>query len=76
MTRSLKSELKKLTLVEKLALLDQIEGEVAALGCPPGVMSEDDPKLGAELDRRWREIQHYPERLMTLSEFKASFGDK
>ena len=76
MTATLKAELAKLTLVEKRALVDQIEEEIAALGRSPGLLSEDDPNLEAELDRRWEEIQAHPERSMTLGEFKASFGDK
>lgn len=76
MTATLKAELKKLTLVEKLALAEEIHAEIAALGKPPGILSEDDPELDAELERRWREVQEHPERLLTLEEFKASFGDK
>lgn len=76
MNAALDAELAKLTLIEKRALVDQIEAEIAALGRSPALLSEDDPNLEAELDRRWQEIQAHPERAMTLGEFKASFGDK
>lgn len=71
MNATLKAELAKLTLVEKLALVDEIEAEIAALGCPPGVMSEEDPKLEAELERRWQELRQNPEGGINLEELDA-----
>ena len=72
MTPVLKAELAKLTLREKLALQSEIEAEIQAaieaMGCPPGIMSEDDPRLAAELERRWQEIQQHPERTISWEE--------
>lgn len=71
MNATLKAELAKLTLVEKLALVDEIEAEIATLGCPPGIMSEDDPQLEAELERRWQELRQNPESGVNLEELDA-----
>lgn len=70
MTPTLKTEWAKLSLSEKLALateLDaEIQAEIEALGCPPAVMSEDDPRLAEELLRRWQEAKEHPERMVAL----------
>jgi len=76
MNSTLKAEISKLTLPEKIALVEEIEAEITALGSPPGMLHEDDPNLEAELDRRWEYAKRHPETIMTLGEFKASFGDK
>lgn len=76
MNSTLKAEIAKLTLVEKIALVNEIEAEIMALGSPTGLLNEEDPGLEAELNRRWEEMKRHPERNMSLEEFKASFGDK
>ena len=60
------TEIRKLRLEKKLSAA--IAADIAALGCPPGIMSEDDPNLEAELDRRWRSAKDHPEQWLTLEQ--------
>ncbi len=74
------SEIRKLSLDQKFRpekkLQTAITADIAALGCPPGIMSEDDPNLAAELDRRWRETQEHPEQLLTLEQLMRNVTRK
>lgn len=66
------SAIKKLSLDQKLRLEKKLQAtiaaDIAALGCPPGVMRADDPNLLTELDRRWRDAQEHPEQCLTLEQ--------
>ena len=78
MKAKLKAEIAKLTLTEKMRLADRLEAqirdEIAALGCPPGIMSEDAPGLEAELKRRLKDANAHPEMWLTLEQFRAQIA--
>lgn len=76
MTAILESELSRLSVEEKLKLIERLWADVEPLELPPGILSENDPKLEAELHRRLQYAKAHPETLMTLEQFKKSFGDK
>ena len=73
-------EFRKLSLDQKLRIERKLQAaiaiDIAALGCPPGIMREDSPNLEAELDRRLREAQSHPEQWLTLEQFKRSVTSK
>ncbi len=77
---ALTSAIKRLSLDQKLRLEKKlgaaIAADIAALGCPPGVMRADDPNLLTELDRRWREAQEHPEQCLTLEQLMRNVTRK
>ena len=76
MTATLETEIAKLTVEQKLGLIDLLWADLEASGLPPGILCEDDPNLEAVLEQRLRETKEHPEQWLTLEQFKASFGDK
>ena len=71
---TLKAEISKLTLTQKMKLADaldaEIRTEIEAMGCPPGIMHEDDPRLPAELARRMQDAKK-PAQWLTLDQLMA-----
>jgi len=76
MSATLEAELSKLSVEQKLQLIDRLWADVEKSGLPAGIWSEDDAGLEAELQRRLREAKAHPEQWLTLEEFKRSLGDK
>ena len=76
MTATLETEIAKLNDEQKLELIERLRMELEHSGPPVGILSEDDPRLEAELEKRLNSALTNPEQWLTLEQFKAAAGDK
>lgn len=72
MSPALKGHIARLTKRQKLALAERLLDEAGVHARPPGIRSEDDPELEAELRRRLADDR--PGTWLTAAEFRARAG--
>ncbi|MBI5770718.1 MAG: hypothetical protein HZA93_23275 [Verrucomicrobia bacterium] len=69
MATVLEKEISRLTKRQKLVLADRLLADAGLHAKPPGIMSENDPGLEAELNRRLADRR--PGAWLTLEEFRT-----
>ena len=72
MTLALETHIARLTKRQKLALADRLLADAGVHAKPPGILSEKDPRLDAELRRRLADKR--PGAWLTLAEFRKKAG--
>ena len=69
MNTTLERQVSRLNRTQKLALADRLLADAGLHAKPPGILSEDDPDLEAELNRRLADTR--AGSWLTLEEFRA-----
>ncbi|MES2696093.1 MAG: hypothetical protein V4773_21650 [Verrucomicrobiota bacterium] len=68
----METQLSRLNRRQKLALADRLLADAGAHAKPPGILSDDDPALEAELHRRLKETP--ASAWLSLEAFRAKTG--